>query len=137
MLPILEPSSLQRPGALTFLSEALFLKGMPTEASVGSVAALSGAGTSAYDGVDKQARVWLPRLTGFAIGAATTVAAVATALALRWHWIALGDLVPVLYVLPCALMMLRCTKGVGRGQQAARRPESPTAVRQPELARPS
>jgi hypothetical protein len=142
MLPILEPSSLQRPGALTFLSEALFLKGMRTKVSAGSVTAPFGAGTSAYDCVDKQTRVWLPRLTGFAVVAATIVTVAATALALSWHWIALVDLVPVLYVLPCTLMMLRCMKGVGRGQQAEtiqdpRRPESPTAARQPELARPS
>jgi hypothetical protein len=117
MLPILQPLSLQRPGAFTFLSEALFLKEMRTEASAGPVTALSGAGTSAYDGVDKQARVWLPRLTGFAIGAPTIVAVVATALALSWHWIALVDLAPVLYVLPCTLMMLRCMKGRGYGQQ--------------------
>jgi hypothetical protein len=35
MLPILEPPSLQRWGALTFLSEALFLKEMRTEAGAG------------------------------------------------------------------------------------------------------
>jgi hypothetical protein len=80
MLPILEPPGLQRWGALTFLSEALFLKEMRTEASAGLVTALSGAGSSAYDDADRQPRAWLSRLTGFAIVAATTVAAVATAL---------------------------------------------------------
>jgi hypothetical protein len=80
MLPILEPPNLQRWGALTFLSEALFLKEMRTEASAGLVTALSRARTSAYDGADKQPRAWLSQLTGFAI-VATTLAAVATALA--------------------------------------------------------
>ena len=60
MLPILEPPSLQRWGALTFLSEALFLKEMRTKASAGPVTALSGAGTSAYDGVDKQTQRLAP-----------------------------------------------------------------------------
>jgi hypothetical protein len=51
MLPILE----QRWGALTFLSEALFLKEMRTDASAGLVTAR--VGTTACDGADKQARV--------------------------------------------------------------------------------
>jgi hypothetical protein len=48
MLPILEPPSLQRWGALAFLSEALFLKEMWTDASAGLMRARADA--SAYDG---------------------------------------------------------------------------------------
>jgi hypothetical protein len=115
------------------------------ETREGPATAPSGAGISLMtvsDGVETHARVRLPWLTGFAIAAATIAAAAATALALSWHWIALVDLVPVLYLLPCTLMMVRCMKGMDHRQQAEtaqdpRRPESPAAVRQPELARPS
>jgi hypothetical protein len=145
MLPILEPLGLQRWGTLTSLSEALFFKEMRVETREGPATAPSGAGISLMtvsDGVETHARVRLPWLTGFAIAAATIAAAAATALALSWHWIALVDLVPVLYLLPCTLMMVRCMKGMDHRQQAEtaqdpRRPESPAAVRQPELARPS
>jgi hypothetical protein len=46
------------------------------------------------------------------------VAAAAIALALSQHWLAIADLVPLLVVLPCAVMMFTCMKGMNRGQQA-------------------
>jgi len=63
------------------------------------------------------------------IGAAVVAAAIA--LALSQNWLALANLVPLLFTLPCVLMMLRCMKG-GHGQQAERertiaRPEAPVA----------
>ena len=45
------------------------------------------------------------------------VAAAAIALALSQHWLAIADLVPLLAVLPCAVMMFHCVKGMNRGQQ--------------------
>jgi hypothetical protein len=33
------------------------------------------------------------------------------------HWLAIADLVPLLFVLPCAVMMLKCMKGTNRGPQ--------------------
>ena len=44
-------------------------------------------------------------------------AAAAIPLALSQHWLAIADLVPLLAVLPCAVMMFHCTKGMNRGQQ--------------------
>ena len=44
-------------------------------------------------------------------------AAAAIALALSQHWLAIADLVPLLAVLPCAVMMFHCMKGMNRGQQ--------------------
>jgi len=43
-------------------------------------------------------------------------------LLLLWPWVSVGvavaDLVPLLYVLPCAAMMFVCMKGMSHGQQA-------------------
>ena len=39
------------------------------------------------------------------------------ALALSQHWLAIADLVPLLAVLPCAVMMFHCMKGMNHGQQ--------------------
>jgi len=46
------------------------------------------------------------------------VAAGAALLALWQHWLAIADLVPLLFVLPCAAMMFMCLKGMNHGQQA-------------------
>jgi len=43
--------------------------------------------------------------------------AAAAALALGQRWVAVADLVPLLYVLPCAAMMFVCMKGMSHGQQ--------------------
>jgi hypothetical protein len=58
---------------------------------------------------------WLVRWCGLAIAAAMVAAA--AALAVGQHWLAVADLVPLLYVLPCAVMMFVCMKGMGHGQQ--------------------
>ena len=57
---------------------------------------------------------WLGGQRGLII--AGLVAAAATALALSQHWLAAADLVPLLFVLPCAAMMLMCMKG-NHGEQ--------------------
>jgi|HubBroStandDraft_3_1064219.scaffolds.fasta_scaffold51560_3 hypothetical protein len=57
---------------------------------------------------------------GLAAGAASwgwPAAAAATALALSQHWLAIADLVPLLAVLPWAVMMFHCMKAMNRGQQ--------------------
>jgi hypothetical protein len=47
-----------------------------------------------------------------------------TALAVGQHWLAAADLVPLLFVLPCAAMMFMCMKGSHSEQTKA----SPTSV---------
>jgi DUF2933 family protein len=74
---------------------------------------------------------WLGRRRGLVI--ALTVAAAAAALALGQHWLAVADLVPLLFVLPCAAMMFMCMKGMNHGQQAdtaraSGHTETPTAT---------
>lgn len=71
---------------------------------------------------------WIQRHRGLIIG--TAFAAAATALALSQHWIAAAALLPLLYVLPCAVMMFMCMKGMNHGEQPAAqvpvRNETPT-----------
>jgi hypothetical protein len=64
---------------------------------------------------------------------AITVIAAALAFAAGQHWLAIGDLVPLLFLLPCAVMMLRCIKGTNRGPQsgtteASAPSDTPTAI---------
>jgi hypothetical protein len=58
---------------------------------------------------------WLSGRLGLVI--AIAIAAVAVALAAGQHWLAIADLVPLLFVLPCAVMMLKCMKGTNSGPQ--------------------
>jgi hypothetical protein len=46
------------------------------------------------------------------------VAAAGAALALGQHWLAAADLVPLLFALPCAAMMLMCMRG-NHGERAS------------------
>ena len=64
---------------------------------------------------------WLGEHRG--LGVAAIVAAAGTALALNQHWLAAADLVPLLFALPCAVMMFMCMKG-GHGQQTDTPPAS-------------
>ena len=64
---------------------------------------------------------------------ALALAAAAVAIAASQHWLAIADLVPLLFVLPCAVMMLKCMKGTNRGPQtgtteAAAPSDAPTAI---------
>jgi len=56
---------------------------------------------------------WLGRRRGAVIAVAGIAAA--AALALSQSWLAVADLVPLLYVLPCAAMMFVCMR---HGQQS-------------------
>jgi hypothetical protein len=63
---------------------------------------------------------WLGRRRGLVIAGAVTLAA--GAFALSEHWLAVVDLVPLLFVLPCAVMMFKCMKGMNDGEQASTTP---------------
>jgi hypothetical protein len=67
---------------------------------------------------------WLSGRRGFVIAA--IAAAVPTAFALGQHWLTVADLVPLLFVLPCAAMMLKCLKGANGNP----RPDTPQASAQ-------
>ena len=65
---------------------------------------------------------WLRRWYGLAITG--TVTAGVVALALGQHWLAIADLAPLLFIMPCAAMMFMCMKGMNHGQQNDSAPAS-------------
>jgi hypothetical protein len=73
-------------------------------------------GGSSCHGAGQGSPGWLSGSRGLVVGVAAAAAAIA--LALSQHWLAIADLAPLLVVLPCAVMMFTCTKGMNRGQQA-------------------
>ena len=74
----------------------------------------SAADTSSGYSVVQGSPGWLSGRRGLGVGAA--IAAASAALALG-HWLAVADLVPLLFVLPCAVMMFHCMKGMKREAQ--------------------
>jgi hypothetical protein len=58
---------------------------------------------------------------------------VGVAVALNQHWVALAALAPLLFVLPGAVMLIVCMKGMGHGPNAdahaAKPPISPDTTR--------
>jgi len=62
---------------------------------------------------------WLSGRRGVVIVIAVAAIAAAAALALSQSWLAVADLVPLLYVLPCAAMMFVCMR---HGQQSDNHP---------------
>ena len=73
------------------------------------------AGGSFCHGAGQASPGWLSGRRSFVVGVAAAAAAIA--LALSQHWLAIADLAPFLAVLPCAVMMFHCMKGMNRGQQ--------------------
>ena len=71
--------------------------------------------TPAARGTGQASPGWLSGGGRLVVGVAAAAAAIA--LALSQHWLAIADLVPLLAVLPCAVMMFHCVKGMNRGQQ--------------------
>src|SRR5260221_14164683 len=73
------------------------------------------AGSSSCHSASQGSGSWLSRRRGLVFGGGAIVAG--TAFALSQHWLTVAELTPLLYLLPCALMMLMCMKGMNRGQQ--------------------
>ncbi|HEX4571499.1 MAG TPA: DUF2933 domain-containing protein [Dongiaceae bacterium] len=49
---------------------------------------------------------------------AAALAAAGVALALWQHWLTLAELTPLLFTLPCAVMMFMCMKDMNHGQSS-------------------
>ncbi|MEI9914852.1 MAG: DUF2933 domain-containing protein [Methylovirgula sp.] len=81
--------------------------------------------SSSCHGANQGANNWISRRRGLIFGGAAIVAA--TAFALTQHWLTIIELEPLLFVLPCAAMMLMCMKGMNHGQQASPAPSSADA----------
>ena len=73
------------------------------------------AGSSSFHGAGQGSPGWLSGRGRLVVAIAAAAAAIA--LALSQHWLAIADLVPRLAVLPCAVMMFHCMKGMNHGQQ--------------------
>ena len=72
---------------------------------------------SSSDGGGRDSGGWLGNWRGLLFGGGAIVAALA--LALNQHWLTIAALPPLLFLLPCALMMLHCMKGMNHDQQTA------------------
>jgi len=73
------------------------------------------AGGSSSHGAGQASPGWLSGRRDLVVVVAAAAAAIA--LVLSQHWLTIADLVPLLAVLPCAVMMFHCMKGMNRGQQ--------------------
>ena len=73
------------------------------------------AGGSFCHGAGQASPGWLSGRRSFVVGVAAAAAAIA--LTLSQHWLAIADLVPLLAVLPWAVMVFHCMKAMNRGQQ--------------------
>jgi len=78
-------------------------------------AIISAADSSSSHRAGRGTPGWLGLPRGLVI--AVALIAVVGALALGQHWLAVAGLVPLLFVLPCALMMFMCMKGMNHGKQ--------------------
>jgi len=85
------------------------------ETTHGLVAAAATDANAPCHQVGQGSRGWLSHRRGLVAGGALTAAAIALALSQRW--VAIADLVPLAYVLPCAAMMFMCMRGMRPGQQ--------------------
>jgi hypothetical protein len=85
------------------------------------------AGHSSCHGGGQGSGGWLSRRRGLVFGGGAIVAVIA--LALSQHWLTVIQLTPLLFLLPCALMMLMCMKGMNHGQQTAGAPAPTNADR--------
>ena len=81
------------------------------------VATPAAAGSSSCHGASQGSGSWFGRRRGLILGGGAIVAGVA--LALSQHWLTAGELTPLLFLLPCAVMMFMCIKGMNHGQQTS------------------
>jgi hypothetical protein len=76
------------------------------------------AGSSSCHSASQRPGSWVSRWSGLVFGGGVMVASIT--LALSQHWLTVAELTPflfpLLFLLPCMLMMLMCMKG--HGQQA-------------------
>src|SRR5260370_41074295 len=88
-------------------------------------------GSSSCHGGGRDSGGWLSHWRGLVFGGGAVVAALA--LAVNPHWLTAADLPPLLFLLPCALMMLHCMKGIKprqqqSGAQASPNTDKPTGI---------
>jgi len=72
-------------------------------------------------------RDWFRGRRGVVIGTTAAVTAAATGFALAEGWIAVRDLVPLLFAVPCAAMMFMCMTGMNHRRGADSKDSAPRA----------
>ena len=85
------------------------------ETTNGLITTPPATGRSSCHNAAQGSRSWLGGWRGLAI--AGVVIAAGAGLALNQHWLAIANLVPLLFVLPCMAMMFMCMKGMNHGRQ--------------------
>ena len=81
-----------------------------------TVPTASKTGGSSCHGGNNASGSWFSRRRGLVLGGGAIAAVLA--LAVSRHWLAAAELLPLLYLAPCALMMLMCMKGMNHGTQS-------------------
>jgi hypothetical protein len=84
-------------------------------------------GNASCHGSSQGSGRWFGRRRGLVLSAGAVI--IGVAVALNQHWVALAALAPLLFALPCAVMLIVCMKGMAHGPndnaQAAKAPLGP------------
>jgi hypothetical protein len=80
------------------------------------------AGSSSCQSAHQGSGSWLSRRRGLVFGGGAIVAG--TALALSQHWLTFPEVAPLLFLVPCAVMIFVCMKGMSHNQQTSADPPS-------------
>jgi hypothetical protein len=78
------------------------------------------AGSSSCHGGSRALGGWLIGRRGLIFGGGAIL--VAVAFALGQHWLSIAALPLLLFLVPCAVMMFMCMKGMNHGQQTGEAP---------------
>jgi hypothetical protein len=70
-------------------------------------------GSASCHGSSQGSGNWFSRRRGLVLGVGAVL--IGVAVALNQHWVALAALAPLLFVLPCAVMLIVCMKAMGHG----------------------
>jgi hypothetical protein len=80
------------------------------------------AGSSSCHSARQGSGSWLSRRRGLVFGGGAIVAG--TAVALSQHWLTVPEVAPLLLLLPCAVMMFVCMKGMNHSPPTSADPAS-------------
>jgi hypothetical protein len=72
------------------------------------------SGNSSCHGSGQSSGTWFGRRRGLFLAG---VVATGVAIGLSQHWLTVAELTPLLFILPCLVMMFMCMKGMNHGQR--------------------
>jgi hypothetical protein len=98
------------------------------------VAAEQGPSCGMRSGSGSSVQGWVAKHRGWVV--ISSIAVAGTGVALGEGWMTVAGLAPLLYVAPCAVMMMFCMKGMSGGTQTAQNqsssPVTPAAANDPQ-----